>query len=552
MNFDNLLNNNPIDFLKLVSQTNPILFKEEIIKNKEKSFFLNFLNTSYTIECIKETYDLIKEFDYNPLAISYNKEFDLKNTLKLKYSQDIVTNQNVPDILWILKKNHNVFLHVFNSLSEENINKLREYPMLEIGLLSNNKEIINALVNKNFKFKNNVLKEHVKNELKDPLYKDIVEDFWKLNSDEETKEKKFEHLLETFDKMIKYIDKRNDYHSKEVVNWLKLKFQTLEKEEKLALLKKSISIPDIKIFNAIKKNLNYTNSSNEYLNFLVDNLKNVNNHNIIVEPIIENIKILNDFENGWINFAWFLKNKKISLNQKEYSYGKNDNQVLIERSFFSKITKQLNMEDVLNIKINNKSIYSQVIDSEQKSLNIGVHLKGILNINPELNGILLSKKLDNLNDNDLNAIKEIWKKIDVIKEDDINLKVVKELNTKGFFLFSHPIITKILPVDKKEILINELIDNLSSYNTKNYQLSTWEKDLKESSNNDLPTLFKSIYLSMLNDEGVNWSNIKINDDKLKEMQNTEFYFDLKARILHQELTATTLQLKKETKQKNKI
>ena len=172
MNFDNLLNNNPIDFLKLVSQTNPILFKEEIIKNKEKSFFLNFLNTSYTIECIKETYDLIKDFDYNPLAISYNKEFDLKNTLKLKYSQDIVTNQNVPDILWIFKKNHNVFLHVFNSLSEENINKLREYPMLEIGLLSNNKEIINALVNKNFKFKNNVLKEHVKNELKDPLYKD--------------------------------------------------------------------------------------------------------------------------------------------------------------------------------------------------------------------------------------------------------------------------------------------------------------------------------------------------------------------------------------------
>ena len=549
MNFDNLLNNNPIDFLKLVSQTNPILFKEEIIKNKEKSFFLNFLNTSYTIECIKETYDLIKDFDYNPLETSYNKEFDLKNTLKVKYSQNIITNQNVPDILWIFKKNHNVFLHVFNSLSEENINKLREYPMLEIGLLSNNKEIINALVNKNFKFKNNVLKEHVKNELKDPLYKDIVEDFWKLNSDEETKEKKFEHLLETFDKMIKYIDKRNDYHSKEVVNWLKLKFQTLEKEEKLALLKKSISIPDIKIFNAIKKNLNYTNSSNEYLNFLVDNLKNVNNHNIIVEPIIENIKILNDFENGWINFAWFLKNKKIS---QEYSYGKNDNQVLIERSFFSKITKQLNMEDVLNIKINNKSIYSQVIDSEQKSLNIGVHLKGILNINPELNGILLSKKLDNLNDNDLNAIKEIWKKIDVIKEDDINLKVVKELNTKGFFLFSHPIITKILPVDKKEILINELIDNLSSYNTKNYQLSTWEKDLKESSNNDLPTLFKSIYLSMLNDEGVNWSNIKINDDKLKEMQNTEFYFDLKARVLHQELTATTLQLKKETKQKNKI
>ena len=57
---------------------------------------------------------------------------------------------------------------------------------------------------------------------------------------------------------------------------------------------------------------------------------------------------------------------------------------------------------------------------------------------------------------------------------------------------------------------------------------------------------------MLNDEGVNWSNIKINDDKLKEMQNTEFYFDLKARVLHQELTATTLQLKKETKQKNKI
>ncbi len=552
MNFDNLLNNNPIDFLKLVSQTNPILFKEEIIKNKEKSFFLNFLNTSYTIECIKETYDLIKDFDYNPLAISYNKEFDLKNTLKLKYSQDIVTNQNVPDILWIFKKNHNVFLHVFNSLSEENINKLREYPMLEIGLLSNNKEIINALVNKNFKFKNNVLKEHVKNELKDPLYKDIVEDFWKLNSDEETKEKKFEHLLETFDKMIKYIDKRNDYHSKEVVNWLKLKFQTLEKEEKLALLKKSISIPDIKIFNTIKKNLNYTNSSNEYLNFLVDNLKNVNNHNIIVEPIIENIKILNDFENGWINFAWFLKNKKFSLNQKEYSYGKNDNHLSIERSFFSKITKQLNMEDVLNIKINNKSIYSQVDDSEQKSLNMSIHLKGILNINPEFNGVLLSKKLGNLNDNDINAIKEIWKKIDVIKEDDINLKVVKELNTKGFFLFSHPIITKILPVDKKEILINELIDNLSSYNTKNYQLSTWEKDLKESSNNDLPTLFKSIYLSMLNDEGVNWSNIKINDDKLKEMQNTEFYFDLKARVLHQELTATTLQLKKETKQKNKI
>ena len=81
MNFDNLLNNNPIDFLKLVSQTNPILFKEEIIKNKEKSFFLNFLNTSYTIECIKETYDLIKDFDYNPLETSYNKEFDLKNTL---------------------------------------------------------------------------------------------------------------------------------------------------------------------------------------------------------------------------------------------------------------------------------------------------------------------------------------------------------------------------------------------------------------------------------------------------------------------------------------
>ena len=552
MNFDNLLNNNPIDFLKLVSQTNPILFKEEIIKNKEKSFFLNFLNTSYTIECIKETYDLIKDFDYNPLETSYNKEFDLKNTLKVKYSQNIITNQNVPDILWIFKKNHNVFLHVFNSLSEENINKLREYPMLEIGLLSNNKEIINALVNKNFKFKNNVLKEHVKNELKDPLYKDIVEDFWKLNSDEETKEKKFEHLLETFDKMIKYIDKRNDYHSKEVVNWLKLKFQTLEKEEKLALLKKSISIPDIKIFNTIKKNLNYTNSSNEYLNFLVDNLKSVNNHNIIVEPIIENIKILNDFENGWINFAWFLKNKKISLNQKECSYGKNDNHLSIERSFFSKITKQLNMEDVLNIKINNKSIYSQVDDSEQKNLNIGNHLKGILNIDPEVNGVLLSKKLENLTDSDVNAVKEIWKKIDVIKEDDINLKVVKELNTKGFFLFSHPIITKILPVDKKEILINELINNLSSYNTKNYQLSTWEKDLKENTNNDLPTLFKSIYLSMLNDEGVNWSNIKINNDKLKEMQNTEFYFDLKARVLHQELTTTTLQLKKETKQKNKI
>ena len=36
------------------------------------------------------------------------------------------------------------------------------------------------------------------------------------------------------------------------------------------------------------------------------------------------------------------------------------------------------------------------------------------------------------------------------------------------------------------------------------------------------------------------------------MQNTEFYFDLKARVLHQELTTTTLQLKKETKQKNKI
>ena len=107
-------------------------------------------------------------------------------------------------------------------------------------------------------------------------------------------------------------------------------------------------------------------------------------------------------------------------------------------------------------------------------------------------------------------------------------------------------------VDKKEILINELINNLSSYNTKNYQLSTWEKDLKENTNNDLPTLFKSIYLSMLNDEGVNWSNIKINNDKLKEMQNTEFYFDLKARVLHQELTTTTLQLKKETKQKNKI
>ena len=552
MNFDNLLNNNPIDFLKLVSQTNPILFKEEIIKNKEKSFFLNFLNTSYTIECIKETYDLIKDFDYNPLETSYNKEFDLKNTLKVKYSQNIITNQNVPDILWIFKKNHNVFLHVFNSLSEENINKLREYPMLEIGLLSNNKEIINALVNKSFKFKNNVLKEHVKNELKDPLYKDIVEDFWKLNSDEETKEKKFEHLLETFDKMIKYIDKRNDYHSKEVVNWLKLKFQTLEKEEKLALLKKSISIPDIKIFNTIKKNLNYTNSSNEYLNFLVDNLKSVNNHNIIVEPIIENIKILNDFENGWINFAWFLKNKKISLNQKECSYGKNDNHLSIERSFFSKITKQLNMEDVLNIKINNKSIYSQVDDSEQKNLNIGNHLKGILNIDPEVNGVLLSKKLENLTDSDVNAVKEIWKKIDVIKEDDINLKVVKELNTKGFFLFSHPIITKILPVDKKEILINELINNLSSYNTKNYQLSTWEKDLKENTNNDLPTLFKSIYLSMLNDEGVNWSNIKINNDKLKEMQNTEFYFDLKARVLHQELTTTTLQLKKETKQKNKI
>ena len=552
MNFDNLLNNNPIDFLKLVSQTNPILFKEEIIKNKEKSFFLNFLNTSYTIECIKETYDLIKDFDYNPLETSYNKEFDLKNTLKVKYSQNIITNQNVPDILWIFKKNHNVFLHVFNSLSEENINKLREYPMLEIGLLSNNKEIINALVNKNFKFKNNVLKEHVKNELKDPLYKDIVEDFWKLNSDEETKEKKFEHLLETFDKMIKYIDKRNDYHSKEVVNWLKLKFQTLEKEEKLALLKKSISIPDIKIFNTIKKNLNYTNSSNEYLNFLVDNLKSVNNHNIIVEPIIENIKILNDFENGWINFAWFLKNKKISLNQKECSYGKNDNHLSIERSFFSKITKQLNMEDVLNIKINNKSIYSQVDDSEQKNLNIGNHLKGILNIDPEVNGVLLSKKLENLTDSDVNAVKEIWKKIDVIKEDDINLKVVKELNTKGFFLFSHPIITKILPVDKKEILINELINNLSSYNTKNYQLSTWEKDLKENTNNDLPTLFKSIYLSMLNDEGVNWSNIKINNDKLKEMQNTEFYFDLKARVLHQELTTTTLKLKKETKQKNKI
>ena len=552
MNFDNLLNNNPIDFLKLVSQTNPILFKEEIIKNKEKSFFLNFLNTSYTIECIKETYDLIKDFDYNPLETSYNKEFDLKNTLKVKYSQNIITNKNVPDILWIFKKNHNVFLHVFNSLSEENINKLREYPMLEIGLLSNNKEIINALVNKNFKFKNNVLKEHVKNELKDPLYKDIVEDFWKLNSDEETKEKKFEHLLETFDKMIKYIDKRNDYHSKEVVNWLKLKFQTLEKEEKLALLKKSISIPDIKIFNTIKKNLNYTNSSNEYLNFLVDNLKSVNNHNIIVEPIIENIKILNDFENGWINFAWFLKNKKFSLNQKECSYGKNDNHLSIERSFFSKITKQLNMEDVLNIKINNKSIYSQIDDSEQKNLNIGTYLKEILNIDPKVNGVLLSKKLENLTDSDVNAVKEIWKKIDVIKEDDINLKVVKELNTKGFFLFSHPIITKILPVDKKEILINELINNLSSYNTKNYQLSTWEKDLKENTNNDLPTLFKSIYLSMLNDEGVNWSNIKINNDKLKEMQNTEFYFDLKARVLHQEITTTTLQLKKETKQKNKI
>lgn len=166
--------------------------------------------------------------------------------------------------------------------------------------------------------------------------------------------------------------------------------------------------------------------------------------------------------------------------------------------------------------------------------------------------VLLSKKLEILTDSDIHDIKEIWKKIDVIKEDDINLKIVKELSIKGFLLFSHPIITKILPIDKKEILINELIDGLSLYNTKNYQLSTWEKDVKESTNNDLPTLFKSIYLSMLNDEGVNWSNIKINDDKLKEMQNTEFYFDLKARVLHQELTTTTLKLKKETKQKNKI
>ena len=46
----------------------------------------------------------------------------------------------------------NLLFSITNCMTQENINKLRAYPMLEIGLLSNNKEIITALINKKFEF----------------------------------------------------------------------------------------------------------------------------------------------------------------------------------------------------------------------------------------------------------------------------------------------------------------------------------------------------------------------------------------------------------------
>ena len=75
------------------------------------------INTSYTIECIKETYDLIKEFDYNPLAISYNKEFDLNgfvfDTKFVEYSTKD-TDSGAMVIFRMVKGNNQLFLHLFN------------------------------------------------------------------------------------------------------------------------------------------------------------------------------------------------------------------------------------------------------------------------------------------------------------------------------------------------------------------------------------------------------------------------------------------------------
>jgi len=591
---DDLFNGNNFEVLKILSQYNPDIFKDNVhsLSDKGYSFFIKLISKSSDVDYVKNILELCESFGYNFVETKRNYHEDdsykllhPKNTKNsYNYGFPDVSNKRNPEFTpeYIFAFSHadsdGVIHFLTEKMGKEKMLELEKngWPILEYAYRKNYFKTIKLLSDYGFDYDNPPSGVNILDIAKDDLK--LIDLFWKIKNEKEDNNSEFmtdgqfTQFYNLFEKNIKSINTKKDYISESIIKNIDEKKDFLSKDHKEKLLIKSLLSPDDRAFKHLVKLLKYKQKSEEINNIILKNLDNVARHDILYWLIEDNTYLFKKIESESNEKPIYGIDKIVNkLSKMDVSlltnYTSNKNKQIINNSFTERFKLIFKNDSLLLKELDNGvTLFDKIVINDSSKGN----LFKFLNISPKKSIDSSNSLLKNLSLEQFEQIKsgnteltseqkleirdllsKTWLKKDSDGKTNLDKCGIYYIAHTDTFLFDSIFMedNTIYSNDMKMSFFNKLVEQHAGSYIFSKSPQTWVKNSDETGTYKL---LKNLYFILSKDPETKWSNLELSEKAIKDLRNNEFLFELRARQMSEDLNSNLSTTNKTTKYKLKL
>jgi hypothetical protein len=594
-----LLKDDNFEVLKLLSQYNPEQFRKDVneVSEEGNSFFVSLVNKNNQLSYVKKLLELCELFDYDfsNRQRAY-KEEDIYKLMRSDYNSiynssyngsNVPMNKNNPQVIpeymiaFAYVRQDETFAFLTEKMGKEKMLQLEKdgWPILEHAYRKGFTKTISLLCEYGFDYDKTPSGVNI---LSITTNQKLIDLYWDIKNTKEKKDtgvmndEQFQHFFKTISEDIGKVYSKKDFRSESIIKLLEEKKNVLSKEQKETLLVKSLSCLDLSIYKHIIKSLGYKQNGKEVKDILLPNLDKTTHHELlyfIIEDknyLFKEVKKdapITELKDEPLNEVYGLdvfsqRLSMLGIDPSDKVSGRRK-QGMINRAFFDRCYSCFCKDETIFFeKFSNGLTLFEKMALVTSSVNSGGEIYSnnflpFLNIKPRVSTekeISLLNTIDEIGFNDIqNGIKKFtteqkeqirdflektWLSRDKDGKMLIERASVSVVADNNLWILCPTVVNEegIYTNGERMEMFQSLVEkkSKSTWDRKMFQdLSLWKEN--QSNDGSDRKLLKNLYRLLKDDPETKWTDLKLSEQCLKDLENTEFLFELRARQLNEEL-----------------
>jgi hypothetical protein len=583
-----LLKDDNFEVLKLLSQYNPERFKNDVhaLSENGNSFFINLMAHNRQLNYVKKLLELCESFGYNFVdAKRPYHEDDVYKIQDPRYTKDtynygknfplnLKNPEFTPEYITAFSyiRNDETFAFLTEKMGKERMLQLEKdgWPILEYAYRKEFYKTIHLLCDYGFDYDNTPsgisIISIAENDSK------LLDLYWKIKNQKDNNklqvmgEQQFLDFYGFYEKNIKEVVSKKNYRAEQIIKLLDEKKDILTKEQKEKLLIRSLPAVDDRIFKALAKMLNYKQRGPELTNLVLNNLELAHKHQLLYWVVEDDNLLFNHIKKNYVEKK--LDDEQVvityeplkdiygidkiiekcsSLNIRPgYAYESDKQKKMVNDTFLGRFQKLFENQNTLFKKFDNGlSLFDKIILNRLSKEN----LLQFVDIKPMKSSNAKNSVFKTLDEETFSLIKE--GKLEFSQEQKYEIKEILnktwyknnnlyQINLLNildnqFFLFDERIMREkdIYTNEHKLAMFNTLVENYWHKEFLSKPIESWKEKIRNTSGS--AEVLRDLYFILSDDLETKWSNLVLSDEAVKNLKDSEFLYELRARQLSEEL-----------------